>query len=113
MIDPGPPLVWGFGMIGSVPRSRQAWRNAALLQALSAISAPARSPRRPPPSSTGDPMYLVLARRWNRILVTLFAVGVVTGTIRPSALIDLAADLPAPVFADLLGVHLATAVRWT
>lgn len=30
---------------------------------------------------TGDPLYRRLARRWSRIMVALFAVGVVTGTI--------------------------------
>src|SRR5438105_8730580 len=30
---------------------------------------------------TGDPLYGVLARRWSRIMLALFAVGVVTGTI--------------------------------
>jgi cytochrome bd ubiquinol oxidase subunit I len=30
---------------------------------------------------TGDDVYLTLARRWTRIMVTLFAAGVVTGTI--------------------------------
>src|SRR5437868_10848872 len=30
---------------------------------------------------TGDELYLTLARRWSRILVALFAVGVITGTI--------------------------------
>jgi cytochrome bd ubiquinol oxidase subunit I len=30
---------------------------------------------------TGDPVYKTLARRWTRIAVALFAVGVVTGTI--------------------------------
>jgi cytochrome bd ubiquinol oxidase subunit I len=30
---------------------------------------------------TGDPVYRVLARRWSRVMVALFAVGVVTGTI--------------------------------
>ncbi|MDQ6606894.1 MAG: cytochrome ubiquinol oxidase subunit I, partial [Actinomycetota bacterium] len=30
---------------------------------------------------TGDRLYLVLARRWTRIMVALFAVGVITGTI--------------------------------
>src|ERR1700693_3829932 len=30
---------------------------------------------------TGDPVYRTLARRWTRILVALFAVGVITGTI--------------------------------
>jgi cytochrome bd ubiquinol oxidase subunit I len=30
---------------------------------------------------TGDPLYLTIARRWSRIMVALFAVGVITGTI--------------------------------
>ncbi|HWC85991.1 MAG TPA: cytochrome ubiquinol oxidase subunit I [Solirubrobacteraceae bacterium] len=30
---------------------------------------------------TGDRVYLTLARRWTRILATLFAVGVITGTV--------------------------------
>jgi cytochrome d ubiquinol oxidase subunit I len=30
---------------------------------------------------TGDALYLTLARRWTRIMVALFAVGVITGTI--------------------------------
>jgi cytochrome bd ubiquinol oxidase subunit I len=30
---------------------------------------------------TGDPLYREIARRWTRIMVALFAVGVVTGTI--------------------------------
>src|SRR6266436_3263224 len=30
---------------------------------------------------TGDPLYRTLARRWSRVLVALFAVGVITGTI--------------------------------
>jgi cytochrome d ubiquinol oxidase subunit I len=30
---------------------------------------------------TGDPLYRRLARRWSRVMVALFAVGVVTGTI--------------------------------
>src|SRR5579875_3298882 len=30
---------------------------------------------------TGDELYLTLARRWTRIMVALFAVGVITGTI--------------------------------
>jgi cytochrome d ubiquinol oxidase subunit I len=28
-----------------------------------------------------DPVYLTLARRWTRVMVTLFAVGVITGTV--------------------------------
>jgi cytochrome bd ubiquinol oxidase subunit I len=30
---------------------------------------------------TGDALYLVLAKRWSKVMITLFAVGVVTGTI--------------------------------
>jgi cytochrome d ubiquinol oxidase subunit I len=30
---------------------------------------------------TGDPVYRTLARRWTRVMVALFAVGVITGTI--------------------------------
>src|SRR4030081_904639 len=30
---------------------------------------------------TGDRLYLTLARRWSRVLLTLFAVGVITGTV--------------------------------
>ncbi len=30
---------------------------------------------------TGDPLYRTLARRWTRVMVTLFAAGVVTGTV--------------------------------
>jgi cytochrome d ubiquinol oxidase subunit I len=30
---------------------------------------------------TGDPLYLKLAQRWSRVMVALFAVGVITGTI--------------------------------
>jgi cytochrome d ubiquinol oxidase subunit I len=30
---------------------------------------------------TGDPLYRVLAKRWTKVMVALFAVGVITGTI--------------------------------
>src|SRR5437660_12058105 len=30
---------------------------------------------------TGDPLYRTLARRWSRVMVALFAIGVITGTI--------------------------------
>src|SRR6185295_9967806 len=30
---------------------------------------------------TGDELFLTLARRWTRVMVTLFAAGVVTGTV--------------------------------
>ena len=30
---------------------------------------------------TGDPLYRTLARRWSKVMIALFAAGVVTGTI--------------------------------
>src|SRR5438105_13603113 len=30
---------------------------------------------------TGDPLYLTLARRWSKVMLALFAVGVITGTV--------------------------------
>src|SRR5438132_13917977 len=30
---------------------------------------------------TGDPLYRTLARRWTRVMVALFAIGVITGTV--------------------------------
>src|SRR5271167_4831991 len=30
---------------------------------------------------TGDGLYRTLARRWSRVMITLFAVGVITGTV--------------------------------
>src|SRR4051794_22623153 len=30
---------------------------------------------------TGDPLYRTIARRWSKIMITLFAVGVITGTV--------------------------------
>jgi hypothetical protein len=38
--------------------------------------------------------------------------GIQARTSRGAALINLATDLPAPVLADLLGMHVNTAVRW-
>src|SRR5205823_6613115 len=31
--------------------------------------------------TSGDPLFRTLARRWSKIMIALFAVGVVTGTI--------------------------------
>jgi len=39
--------------------------------------------------------------------------GVLPRAGRNTALITLAADLPAPIVADLLGLQIDTAVRWT
>ncbi len=50
---------------------------------------------------TGDPLYLVLAKRWTKIMVALFAVGVIKGTILsfetgdPSGLSYLSKEQPA------------------
>jgi cytochrome d ubiquinol oxidase subunit I len=30
---------------------------------------------------TGDPLYRTIAKRWSKVMLALFAVGVVTGTI--------------------------------
>lgn len=48
----------------------------------------------------------------NYLVKLLNARGIRTRTARNSALISLAADLPAPILADLLGLHINTAVRW-
>ena len=48
----------------------------------------------------------------NYLVKLLNGVGIRTRTARNSALMSLAADLPAPVLADLLGLHINTAVRW-
>ena len=37
--------------------------------------------RRVAVSAFGDPVYRTLARRWSRVMLTLFAVGVITGTV--------------------------------
>jgi hypothetical protein len=48
----------------------------------------------------------------NYLVRQLNAAGIRTRTARNSALISLAADLLAPILADLLGLHINTAVRW-
>jgi hypothetical protein len=48
----------------------------------------------------------------NYLVKLLNGAGIRTRTARNSALISLAADLPAPILADLLGLHINTAVRW-
>jgi hypothetical protein len=30
---------------------------------------------------TGDPLYRTIARRWSRVMIALFAIGVITGTV--------------------------------
>lgn len=39
--------------------------------------------------------------------------GIFVRAARNTALCTLAEDLPAPILADLLGMHITTAVRWT
>ncbi len=48
----------------------------------------------------------------SRLAERLRALGISTQAGRRAALVDLAAQLPAAVLADLLGLHPATAVRW-
>lgn len=48
----------------------------------------------------------------NYLVRLLNGIGIRTRTARNSALISLAGDLPAPILADLLGLHINTAVRW-
>ncbi len=48
----------------------------------------------------------------NYLVKLLNRAGIRTRMARNSALISLAADLPAPILADLLGLHINTAVRW-
>src|SRR6266849_7731886 len=47
---------------------------------------------------TGDPLFRVLARRWSKVMLALFAVGVVTGTT-----LSLELGLLWPVFMAALG----------
>src|SRR6266496_5134012 len=55
---------------------------------------------------TGDPLYRTLARRWSRVMIALFAVGVVTGTILS---FELGLLWPAFMaeFGDVFGVAFA------
>lgn len=55
---------------------------------------------------TGDPLYRTLARRWTRIMVALFAVGVVTGTILSFELGMLWPDFMA-TFGSVFGLSFA------
>ncbi|WP_411110021.1 hypothetical protein [Streptomyces sp. c-19] len=47
-----------------------------------------------------------------RLTKQLNALGIRVRSARNSALCSLAGELPAPVVAELFGVHIATAVRW-
>jgi len=55
---------------------------------------------------TGDPLYRTLARRWSKVMIALFAVGVVTGTVLS---FELGLLWPAfmATFGDVFGVAFA------
>jgi cytochrome bd ubiquinol oxidase subunit I len=55
---------------------------------------------------TGDPLYRTLARRWSRVMLALFAVGVVTGTILSFELGLLWPNFMA-TFGDVFGLGFA------
>ncbi len=55
---------------------------------------------------TGDPLYRTIARRWSKVMIALFAVGVVTGTVLS---FELGLLWPAfmAMFGDVFGVAFA------
>jgi cytochrome bd ubiquinol oxidase subunit I len=55
---------------------------------------------------TGDPLYRTIARRWSRVMIALFAVGVVTGTVLS---FELGLLWPAfmAAFGDVFGIAFA------
>jgi cytochrome d ubiquinol oxidase subunit I len=55
---------------------------------------------------TGDPLYRTLARRWSKVMLALFAVGVVTGTILSFELGLLWPNFTA-TFGDVFGLAFA------
>ena len=55
---------------------------------------------------TGDPLYRTLARRWSKVMLALFAVGVVTGTILSFELGLLWPNFMA-TFGDVFGIAFA------
>jgi cytochrome d ubiquinol oxidase subunit I len=55
---------------------------------------------------TGDPLYRTLARRWSKVMISLFAVGVVTGTVLSFELGLLWPEFMA-AFGDVFGVAFA------
>ncbi len=55
---------------------------------------------------TGDPVYKALAKRWSKVMLILFAVGVVTGTILSFELGLLWPNLMA-TFGDVFGLAFA------
>src|SRR6202140_1943633 len=55
---------------------------------------------------TGDPLYGTLARRWTRVVVALFAVGVITGTLLSFEMGLLWPNFTAP-FGSVFGLGFA------
>src|ERR671923_1957768 len=55
---------------------------------------------------TGDPLYRTLAKRWSKVMIALFAVGVVTGTILSFELGLLWPNFMA-TFGDVFGLAFA------
>src|SRR3954464_132490 len=55
---------------------------------------------------TGDPLYRTIARRWSRLMVPLFAVGVITGAILSFEMGLLWPNFPA-TFGGVFGLGFA------
>src|ERR671910_3402542 len=55
---------------------------------------------------TGDPLYKTLAKRWSKVMIILFAIGVVTGTILSFELGLLWPEFMA-TFGDVFGLAFA------
>jgi hypothetical protein len=49
----------------------------------------------------------------DRLCIRLSAIGIDSSILRTAALLDLAAEVPASILADLVGLHTLTATRWT
>ncbi|MGH3300527.1 MAG: hypothetical protein ACRDOK_02395 [Streptosporangiaceae bacterium] len=80
--------------------------------ASSAAAAPTAEsdPRRGQPGYS--PATCPDARSLRRVSANGCALGIYAQTGRRAALLSLAAQLPAAVLADLLGIHQTTAARW-
>jgi cytochrome d ubiquinol oxidase subunit I len=55
---------------------------------------------------TGDPLYRTIARRWSRVMIALFAVGVITGTVLSFEMGVLWPNFTA-TFGDVFGLGFA------
>jgi hypothetical protein len=77
-----------------------------LPEPLAAAALPAHERWLFPGASPGRPIgELALGRRLRRV-------GIDCAANRRAALLELSGEVPAPVLADLLGVHINTATRW-